>query len=176
MGQRPGQPGLASPCVLRAGGFVGLLRTDLRLPEPVYSALATYLLMAIGFKGGVALAEPGWGEVWHPALAAVALGVFIPLWCYPALRQQVRLGPADAAAVAAHYGLVSAVTVVTAINDLKELRVPFEPYPSAFLAVTESPAIVVGVLVGRLVQPDAASGTGLPLRRVLHEALFVCSC
>lgn len=152
------------------------MRTDLRLPEPVYSALATYLLMAIGFKGGVALAEPGWGEVWHPALAAVALGVFIPLWCYPALRQQVRLGPADAAAVAAHYGLVSAVTVVTAINDLKELRVPFEPYPSAFLAVTESPAIVVGVLVGRLVQPDAASGTGLPLRRVLHEALFVCSC
>lgn len=72
---------LASPPLLffALGVLSVLVRTDLRLPEPVYSALATYVLMAIGFKGGVALAESGWGAVRRPALAAVALGVFIPL-------------------------------------------------------------------------------------------------
>ncbi|MGA4577644.1 sodium-dependent bicarbonate transport family permease [Limisphaera sp. VF-2] len=165
---------LASPPIVffALGVLSVLLRTDLRLPEPVYTALATYLLMAIGFKGGVALAESGWSQVWRPGLAAVLLGCCIPLWCYPVLRRLVRLSPVDAAAVAAHYGSVSAVTFVAAVNYLNELRVPYEPHASAFLAVMESPAIVVGVLLGRLTQPQAAAEGGLPWRQVLHEALL----
>lgn len=165
---------LASPPIVffALGGLAVLLRTDLRLPEPVYTTLATYLLMAIGFKGGVALAEAAPGQVWVPALAAVVLGMCIPLWCYAILRWLLRFSPVDAAAIGAHYGSVSAVTFVAAVNYLKELRVPYEPYASAFLAVMESPAIVVGVLLGRLARQDPSAPSGPALRQALHEALL----
>lgn len=164
---------LASPPLLffLLGVISVLLRTDLRLPEPVYLLLSTYLLMAIGFKGGVALSESGWSRFWLPGLAAVALGAVIPLWCYGILRGPLRLAPADAAAIGGHYGSVSAVTFVTAVQYLRDLQIPFEPYASAWLAVMESPAIVVAVFLGRW----GGSKNGLTppeLRRLCHEALL----
>jgi len=164
---------LASPPILffALGLLSVLLRTDLRLPEPVYVGLSTYLLLAIGFKGGVALAEAGLREVWLPGLAAMALGTVIPLWCYAVLRVGLRLSAVDAAAIGAHYGSVSAVTFVTAVQYLKDLGVSFEGYASAFLAVMESPAIVVGVLLGRWATRHGGL-TGREWRRLAHEALL----
>jgi hypothetical protein len=164
---------LGSPPILffALGVLSVLMRADLRLPEPIYVGLSTYLLMAIGFKGGVALAEAGLARVWLPGLGAVVLGAVIPLWCYALLRWGLRFSAVDAAAIGAHYGSVSAVTFVTALQYLRGLGASYEPYASAFLAVMESPAIVVGVVLGRW----SVRRGGLTWRewgQLAHEALL----
>lgn len=165
---------LLSPAVLFfvLGLVAALAKSDLKFPEPLYAGLTIYLLVAIGFKGGVAIAEAGLAKVWLPACAAMLLGAFIPLWTYPLLRFAGRLSAVDAAAIAAHYGSVSAVTFIAATNYLKAVGQPFESYATAFLAVMESPAILVGVLLGKLAGSKGGPTPATSLRRTLHEALF----
>ena len=168
------QANLLSPAVLffALGLIAALTKSDLKFPEPLYVALTIYLLVAIGFKGGVAINQAGLGVVWLPALAAMALGALIPLWTYPVLRFGGKFSAVDAAAIAAHYGSVSAVTFIAATNYLKAVNQPYESYATAFLAVMESPAILVGVVLGKL----ATSRNGKPdmtsLKAATHEALF----
>lgn len=165
---------LASPAILLfvLGMIAVLVKCDLRFPEPLYLGLTIYLLVAIGFKGGVAVSTAGLGVVWLPALAAMALGALIPFWTYPILRFAGRLPAVDAAAIGAHYGSVSAVTFIAAVNYLTELRQPFEAYASAFLAVMESPAIIVGVLLGKVALREQGSAFSAVMRRALREALL----
>lgn len=166
---------LLSPAVLFFGlGVVAsLVRSDVRLPEAVFGGLTVYLLTAIGFKGGVAIAASGLAVVWLPGLAAMALGAVIPLWTYPTARTLGRMTPADAGAIAAHYGSVSAVTFLAASNYLKAIGQPFESYAPAFLAVMESPAILVGVVLGKMgAHALHGSGEGPRMRALIHESLF----
>ena len=160
---------LLSPSVLffALGLIAALVKSDLRLPDALYVTLTLYLLVALGFKGGVAVHNAGVAQVLVPALAAMMLGALIPLWCYPLLRYAGGLRPVDAAAVAAHYGSVSAVTFITATNYLKGIHVPYENHATAFLAIMESPAIVVGVVLGRM----ASGREGLPLSKALGDVL-----
>ncbi len=166
---------LLSPAVLffALGVLAAVAKSDLKFPEPLYLGLTIYLLVAIGFKGGVALHEAGLARVWLPGLAAVVLGALIPLWTYPVLRHVGRLPGVDAAAIAAHYGSVSAVTFIAATNYLLAVGQAYPNYASAFLAIMESPAILVGVVLGKLGAPRAADDPfGATLRQVVHEALF----
>ena len=166
---------LLSPAVLffALGVLAAVVKSDLKFPEPLYLGLTIYLLVAIGFKGGVALAEAGLGRVWLPSLAAVALGAVIPLWTYPVLRHLGRLPGVDAAAIAAHYGSVSAVTFIAATNYLSAVGQTYPNYATAFLAIMESPAILIGVVLGKLGAPRGETGAvGSTLRGVVHEALF----
>lgn len=168
------QANLLSPAVLffALGMIAALTKSDLKFPEALYVGLTIYLLVAIGFKGGVAIAEAGIARVWLPALAAMALGAVIPLWTYPLLRYGGRLSAVDAAAIAAHYGSVSAVTFIAATNYLKAVNQPFENYATAFLAVMESPAILVGVVLGKVATRSAGVNSGASIRTAMHEALF----
>ncbi len=169
------QANLLSPAVLFfvLGVIAAVVRSDLRFPEPLYIGLTIYLLVAIGFKGGVAIAEAGLSDVWLPSLAAIGLGAVIPLWTYPILRRGGGLSAVDSAAIAAHYGSVSAVTFIAATNYLNAIGEPFENHASAFLAVMESPAILIGVVLGRLgsgqLSPSGAATASL--RSLVHEAL-----
>ncbi|WP_414660055.1 sodium-dependent bicarbonate transport family permease [Horticoccus sp. 23ND18S-11] len=165
---------LLSPAVLffALGLVAAVLRSDLKFPEALYVALTIYLLTAVGFKGGVAVSEAGIGTVLLPGLAAMLLGAAIPLWVYPLLRYAGGFRPVDAAAVAAHYGSVSAVTFIAATNYLKSIDVPYESYATAFLAVMESPAIIVGVLLGKVSVARPESVFAHSWRTVMHEALF----
>jgi uncharacterized protein len=167
------QANLLSPAVLFfvLGVVAALVKSDLRFPEPLYIALTIYLLTAIGFKGGVAISSAGLGVVWLPALAAIALGTLIPLWTYPILRAG-GISPVDAAAVGAHYGSVSAVTFIAATNFLREIDQPYENYTTAFLAVMESPAIIVGVLLGRFALKKESVELVSTARIAVHEAVF----
>jgi hypothetical protein len=72
---------LLSPAVLffMLGIVAAVMKSDLRLPEPLYVGLTIYLLAAIGFKGGVAISNAGLAKVWLPSLAAIVLGALIPL-------------------------------------------------------------------------------------------------
>ena len=165
---------LLSPAVLffALGLIAALTKSDLKFPEPLYIGLTIYLLVAIGFKGGVAIAVAGIGQVWLPALAAMVLGALIPLWTFPLLRYGGKLSAVDAAAIAAHYGSVSAVTFIAATNYLKAINQPFESYATAFLAVMESPAILVGVVLGKLATRKAGEASGASLKQAMHEAIF----
>ena len=165
---------LLSPAVLffALGIIAAVAKSDLKFPEALYVALTIYLLTAIGFKGGVAISEAGLGAVILPALAAMMMGALIPLWTYPVLRYAGKLSSVDAAAVATHYGSVSAVTFIAAGNYLKGISQPYESYASAFLAVMESPAIIVGVLLARLAAGPREAAFGKSLRTALHEALL----
>ena len=168
------QANLLSPAVLffALGLVAALTKSDLKFPEPLYVALTIYLLVAIGFKGGVAIAEAGIAKVWMPAIAAMILGALIPLWTYPVLRFGGKFSAVDAAAIAAHYGSVSAVTFIAATNYLKAINQPFENYATAFLAVMESPAILVGVVLGKLGMRASGGADFSSLKTAMHEALF----
>ena len=163
-----------SPAVLffALGIIAALTRSDLKFPEPLYVALTIYLLVALGFKGGVAIAEAGLDKVWLPALAAMTLGALIPMWTYPLLRFGGKFSAVDSAAIAAHYGSVSAVTFIAATNYLKAAGQPYESYATAFLAVMESPAILVGVILGKLAMSRSGKADMTSLKAAAHEAVF----
>ncbi len=165
---------LLSPAVLffALGLIAALTKSDLKFPEPLYTGLTIYLLVALGFKGGVAIAEAGIAKVWLPACAAMLLGALIPLWTYPVLRFGGKISAVDSAAIAAHYGSVSAVTFIAATNYLKSINQPFENYATAFLAVMESPAILVGVVLGKLATKKSGDDSFTSLKTAMHEALF----
>ncbi|MFM2105430.1 MAG: hypothetical protein RL338_462 [Chloroflexota bacterium] len=142
---------LLSPVVLAfALGIVAVLvRSDLKVPEALFESLSIYLLLAIGLKGGVALSVARLDEVLLPALGAIGLGCVIPLWVFAAVRRLVGLGRVDAAAIAAHYGSVSAVTFVAALVFLEGAGIAVEGYVAALVALMEVPGIVVALLLAR---------------------------
>jgi hypothetical protein len=171
------QTNVLSPAVLffALGILAAVCKSDLKFPDAMYVALTIYLLTAIGFKGGVSLSDAGWSAVWLPGLAAVLLGGLIPFWTYPILRHVGKLTSVDAASIAGHYGSVSAVTFIAATNFLKEVNQPYEEYAAAFLAVMESPAIIVGILLGKMAMRGETSGPVFEQRGlggVLHEAVL----
>lgn len=141
---------LLSPPILffLLGLIAALVRSDLEIPAAVAKSFSLFLLAAIGFKGGISLSQSGLGgEVVATLLAAMAAAVIVPLWTFFALRP--RLGAIDAAAVAATYGSVSAVTFITATSFLSQRGIPFSGHMVAAMALMESPAIVIGVLLAR---------------------------
>ncbi|MCY2959674.1 MAG: sodium-dependent bicarbonate transport family permease [Planctomycetota bacterium] len=161
-----------APLFFALGLLAAAAKSDLKLPEALYSSLTIYLLAAIGFKGGAAIQEAGLGVVWLPVLVAAVLSAAIPLWTYPVLRFLGRFPASDAASIAAHYGSVSAVTFTVATGFLANTSVPYEGYSSALLAIMESPAILVGVLLGKMTEGPGNPGPGSSLREVLREALL----
>lgn len=133
--------------------FLGMLaifvKSDLEIPAPIPKILSLYLLFAIGFKGGVGLAASGWQtQIVIVLVAAVVMASIVPLYAFFVLRRKLPL--ADAAAIAATYGSISAVTFITATAFLEKLAIPYGSYLVAAMALMESPAIIVAVLLYRL--------------------------
>jgi uncharacterized protein len=152
-----------------------LARSDLRLPESLYEALSIFLLLAIGLKGGAQLAVQPLAALWPVALAAVAISAAVPLVLYPVLRTFVRLGIADAASIAAHYGSVSVVTFAVAQSTMSRLGLEPEAWLAMLVALMEAPGIVVGVLLARrgLARESGAGPGAVPgWGGMLHEVLF----
>jgi uncharacterized protein len=181
------QANLLSPIVLAfaLGAIATLIRSDLRFPGDLYTGLSIYLLLAIGLKGGVALAQTDLADFYRPALATLALGVAIPLWSYAIARHLGRMTIADAAAMAAHYGSVSAVTFIAAQAFMDNTRQPYEAFLPTLVALLEVPAIIIALIMARLftrraalhASPDqaahlrAAAATHHGLGEALHEVL-----
>ncbi len=143
------QLNLLSPVILCffLGVVATLVKSDLRIPEPLYQALSIYLLLAIGLKGGAAMvANPGVG-LWLALFAGAALSSLIPLWCFPLLRRLGNFSAVDAAAVAAHYGSVSVVTFLAASAFLRAIEVTAEGFMPALVAIMEVPGIIVALLL-----------------------------
>lgn len=178
-------PSLLSPMVLAFGlGIIAtLVRSDLKIPEPLYAALSIYLLFAIGLKGGAKLDGVAPATFAWPLMAALGLCLAIPVWSYGVLRRLGGFNPTNAGAVAAHYGSVSVVTFGACLAFLDSRQVAHEPFLPALVAVMEVPAILVAlylvrrsepVPVGQLVPSPQAMGitpVAVPgaWTKVLHE-------
>jgi len=157
------------------GELARLARSELRLPEALYETLSIYLLIAIGLKGGAQIAVQPLAALWPVALAAVALSAAVPLVLYPVLRAGVRLGAADAASIAAHYGSVSVVTFAVAQSALARAGIEPEAFLAMLVALMEAPGIVVGVLLARRGMAREAGRAGVGTSSwatLLHEVLF----
>ena len=163
---------LLSPMVLAfaLGLFATLVKSDLRFPDELYTALTIYLLFAIGLKGGMKLDGMSLSVVGGPLLAAVALSAVVPVWCFFLLKNVVRLDAINSGAIAAHYGSVSAVTFSAVLAFLEIGKVPVEGYVPALLAVMEAPAIIVAIY---LAMKSNHSGTSQPgdMKKLFHDLL-----
>ncbi len=140
---------LLSPMVLAfaLGIFAALVKSDLKFPDELYTALTIYLLFAIGLKGGMKLEGVNLRMVSGPLLCAIGLSCVIPIWCFFILKRFVRLDATNAGAIAAHYGSVSAVTFSAVLAFLETSKTTVEGFAPALLAVMEAPAIIVAVFL-----------------------------
>ena len=138
---------LTTPAVLAfvLGVIAARIRSDLRFPPAITTLLSTYLLLAIGLKGGWALTETTAGEVWAPALATVVLAALIPFGVFLVCRALLRYEVADAAALAAHYGSVSAVTFTASVAFVAAAGVASEGFMPALVALMEIPGILIAL-------------------------------
>ena len=133
------------------GVGAGLLRSNLLIPPQMARFLALYLLMAIGLKGGFALAKSGFGTSIAVDIGlAIGLAAVIPIVTYALLRK--KISALNAAAVAATYGSVSAVTFITAMQYLENRGIPFGGHMSAALALMESPAILFAIVMANFIR------------------------
>lgn len=167
------------------GVVAGALRSNLEIPQPIAKFLSLYLLMALGLKGGFALAKSGFGiEVMVSLSAAVLMAFLIPAVGYTFLKN--RVPKLDAAAIAAAYGSVSAVTFVTAMQFLESSGLQFGGHMAVAMVLMESPAIIMAVLLanalrhshsmvtissgGSAVLGTIPSNQNLSIRKILHES------
>jgi hypothetical protein len=146
--------------------FLGLLaialKSDLDIPQPLPKLFSLYLLLSIGFKGGVELRVGGLDAAMAlTLLTAVSFAIAVPFVAFWVMKP--RVGAADAAAIAATYGSVSAVTFITATSLLATLQIPSSGYMVAAMALMESPAIIVGVALARRagIQSEGREGNNL---------------
>lgn len=171
---------LLSPPILFfvLGAFASLVGSDLDIPKPVVRLLSLYLLMAIGTYGGYKLSLGGLdARAWATMGVSVLASFAMPFGTYAVLRR--RLSPADAAAVAACFGSISAVTFITAVAFLDREGIGYSGYMVAAMALMESPAVVSGVLLARLamarqrgVSDDPADAMTGETGNVWREALL----
>lgn len=142
---------ITPPVLFFALGFAAsFARSDLEVPQAVAKALSLYLLLAIGFKGGVAVASHGIDARLAATLAAgILLSALIPFIAFGFLRAFTGLPRVDAAAVAAHYGSISVVTFAAATSALTSAGIDYEGYLVATAALMETPAIVSALFLIR---------------------------
>ena len=143
---------LLSPMVLffALGLLAAFARSDLSIPEAIAKLLALYLLLSIGFRGGAEVAHHGLtGQLVATIAAGILLSFAIPFIAYALLRTTTKLDATDAAAVAGHYGSISAVTFVAVTGVLVQLSIPYDGYLVAVAAAMETPAIFAALLIAR---------------------------
>ena len=164
---------LLSPAVLFfvLGVSAGLIKSDLDVPESISRYLAIYLMMAIGFKGGAALANTA--SIDTTMLFCMALGVsasfLMPFLVFALLRATTWLDRATAAAVGGHYGSVSLVTFVTAVSFLETRGIAYAGYMPAVLALMEAPAILSALYIAHRAAPETIEAGERAAHRLSRE-------
>jgi uncharacterized protein len=98
------------------------------------------------------------------------MACIVPIYTFFILK--IKLDTYDAAAIAATYGSISAVTFITASAFLTELGIEFDGYMVAALALMESPAIIVGLILVNLFTYDPDSEREFNWGEVLRDAFL----
>ena len=156
------------------GVFAGSVKSNLEIPPQISRFLSLYLLMALGLKGGFALHKSGFtSEIALSLGLAVFLAILIPVIGYLILRK--KLSTFDAAAIAATYGSVSAVTFITATQYLDQFNIAYGGHMAAAMALMESPAIILAIILANKARASMASGgvqthESVGISKILHES------
>ena len=150
----------------------GLARFELRLPDTLPPILSTFLLFAIGLKGGRSIGGAAPADLLGPLVAVLLIGSLAPVVTFAVMRSFVRLDRADAAGVAAHYGAFSTVTFIVTVAVLEERGLAFEGLLAGLLAF-DFIGIVVGLALARRTGSGGAAGgvsegLGSTLSRILR--------
>jgi hypothetical protein len=168
---------LTSPAILFffLGAAAAMARSDLTIPEPVAKVLSLYLMLCIGFKGGVEARAAGLdGDFLAAGAIGVALSALMPLVAFVILRRMPRLDRATVCALAATYGSVSVVTFAAGQQHLAALGIASGGYMAAVLAMMETPAILTALLLLNVPGGRAEPGQrGAVLREVFVGAATV---
>ncbi len=153
-------------------GFLAqLIRSDLKFPADLGKALSIYLLVGIGLHGGIELAKVEPAGAIGAVIAALGLGFGLPVIAYFILAWGVRVDKLNAAAIAAHYGSVSAGTFITAIAFLDSVQVAYESHPVIMMAIMESPAIIIGLVLANMARKGQGNGNEKRVsRELVHDA------
>jgi hypothetical protein len=147
------------------GALAVILRSDLRLPDPIHTWISTYLLLAIGLKGGHSLKDSDLASLTKPALLTIAFGIAIPIVVFFVTTKLLRLGAPDAGSIAAHYGSVSVVTFTAAMVFAADADFITEPFMTSLVAILEIPGIVVALVLASMKSED------VNWRTAVHEVL-----
>lgn len=131
------------------GVIASRVKSDLRFPPAITSFLSAYLLFAIGLKGGIALTRTSVNDLWIPTLATLALGLTVPVLVFGLFHRTARFSVVDSAAIAAHYGSVSAVTFTAAVAFVAAAGTPAEGFMPALVAILEVPGIIVALILAQ---------------------------
>ena len=155
--------------------FIGMmavfLKSDLEIPQPLPKLFSLYLLFAIGFKGGHEIHESGiTSDVTLILFIAILMAAIVPVYSFFVLK--LKLDAYNAAAIAAAYGSISAVTFVTASSFLEQQNIDFGGHMVAALALMESPAIIVGLLLVRVFTSAEKEKGEFSWSEVLREAFL----
>lgn len=156
------------------GVFAGSVKSNLEIPPQISRFLSLYLLMALGLKGGFALHKSGFtSEIAFSLGLAVFLAIIIPMIGYALLRR--TLNAFDAAAIAATYGSVSAVTFITATQYLDQFNIGYGGHMAAAMALMESPAIILAIVLANKARASQSPSSGVHheatgISKILHES------
>ena len=156
------------------GVFAGSVKSNLEIPPQISRFLSLYLLMALGLKGGFALHKSGFTtEIAFSLGLAIFLAVIIPIIGYLLLRR--KLSAFDAAAIAATYGSVSAVTFITATQYLDQFGIAYGGHMAAAMALMESPAIILAIVLANKARAAMSIDSTVKhepagVSKILHES------
>ncbi len=154
------------------GAISVLCKSDLEIPAPLPKLFSLYLLLSIGFRGGIEIQNSGLNsQVLLTLSAAIAMSLVIPILGFIILR--IKFNIFNSAAIAAAYGSISAVTFISAESFLNSLGETFDGFMVGALALMESPAIIVGLLLVKFASPnDRKNSRKLHIRAILHESFL----
>ena len=162
---------LTSPAILFffIGAAAAFARSDLAIPEPVAKGLSLYLMLCIGFKGGVEARAAGFnGDFLAAGAIGIALSALMPLIAFIILKRVRRLDRPTLCALAATYGSVSVVTFAAGQQHLAAIGLTSGGYMAAVLALMETPAILTALVLLN------GAGRGEPgRRRTILREVFV---
>lgn len=153
--------------VFAFGFLAARIKSDVRLPDPIYQIISIYLLLGIGLKGGHALHDVSLDEFLLPALGTIAIGILIPIIAFFTLKWIKALSALDRGALAAHYGSTSLVTFSAGLLFLENNLIEVEGFATALLTLLEIPGLIIGIYLG-----TRHNEVKVPWRATLLEVLL----
>lgn len=152
------------------GIFASQIKSDLEIPPNSAKFISLYLMFSIGFKGGQELAHSTLdSEIFWAFAIGILSSIIVPIYSFLILRK--RFGKYNAAAIAAAYGSISAVTFVTTVSFLELQKIEFDGFMVAVMASMEAPSIVMGVLLLALFSKGKKNSQSIDFGSILKHSL-----
>lgn len=133
------------------GILAAIVKSDLKFPDAIGSAMGIFLLASIGLRAGVSVSKTGLNlTIIASAAAAIGVGALLAYLSYSFLRSRlISLDPSNAGSLAGHIGAVSSGTVVMTISFLEQIQVPYEAFIPALYPFMDTAALILAILLAR---------------------------